>query len=106
MTALPDIKDNDSWLTMDSIVSSRVHFRCQDLPTVLQVSLNPGSYVSQTFITEMRFLFHSGVFGSFFSHKNYTRAGFFCKRMTVGNSLNVRQVQPVYTCMDALPCEI
>ena len=66
MTALPDIKDNDNWLTMDSIVSSRVHFRCQDLPTVLQVSLNPGSYVSQTFIIEMRFLFHSGVFGSFF----------------------------------------
>lgn len=42
---------------MDSIVSSRVHFRCQDLstgqptslPTVLRISLNPGSHVSQTF---------------------------------------------------------
>jgi len=87
MTALPDIKDNDNWLTMDSIVSSRVHFRCHDLsngqptslPTVLQISLNPGSYVSQTFIIEMRFLFHSGVFGSFFHTRTTLELDFYVK---------------------------
>lgn len=110
MTALPKIKDNDNWvwLTMDSIVSSRVHFRCQyrsnrqpTLPTVLQTSLNPGSYVSHTFIIETRFLFYSGVSGSFFHTRTTLELDFYVK-MTIGNSLNVRQVQPAYTCMEVI----
>lgn len=72
---------------MDSIVSSGVHFTCQDrsngqpasLPTVLQISLNPGSYVSQTFITEIRLYFNHGFLGVFFHTRTTLEPDFYVK---------------------------
>lgn len=95
---------------MDSIVSSGVHFRCQDRsngqpasqPTVLQISLNPGSYVSQTFIIEIRFLFYSGVLGSFFHTRTTLELDFFVKGWPSATHWMLDKYNQ-YTWMDALP---
>ena len=107
------LKITTNWLTMDSIVSSGVHFRCQDRsngqpasqPTVLQISLNPGSYVSQTFIIEIRFLFYSGVLGSFFHTRTTLELDFFVKGWLSATHWMLDKYNQ-YTWMDALPCDI
>lgn len=57
---------------------------------------------------ESRFIRQSNLYNlnkvvfCFFSHKNYTRAGFLCKMLDKYN----QYIHVWRSCMDALPCEI